>query len=146
MSSLTASYFWYKFSVAWSLMLMAGLPPPAGIWWWWQIHWSIWTAVNVKLQVKKKETGEEDSICRCFKHQGMWGEMATSSKGYLAPVFVNREGFSVGRCYSVAVPVDSVHQPVVSCGSVWILPWILENAYNNKKVNRSNWEQFSDCF
>lgn len=96
----------------------------------------------MKPQVKETETGGSRSV----DVSNGDGETATSSKGYLAPVFVNREGFSVGGRYSIPVPVDSVHQAVVPRGSVGILPGILENASHNKQVNGPTWEQFSHRF
>lgn len=51
-------------------------------------------------------------------------------------MLVHEEGLSLGRSYSVPVAVHSVHQAVVSRGSVGILPWILGNAPDNKKVEQ----------
>lgn len=108
---------------------------------------SMWDCRLRKHKLRRKIRSADISNLRACDGNGTNGwRISTSTKGYLPSVFVDKEGFSVGRSYSIPVTIDSVHQPMVSCGSVWILPWILWNAYDNKKVNRSNCEQFSDFF
>lgn len=105
---------------------------------------SMWGCRLRKDKLWRKIRSVDISNFRGCDENGTNGwETSTSTKGYLPSVFVHKEGFSVGRSYSIPVTVDSVHQPMVSCGSMWILPCILWNAHDHKKVGRSN---FSDFF
>lgn len=102
----------------------------------------MWACSLRKHKLRRKACSVDISNFRECDENGTNGwKISTLTKGYLPSVFVDKEGFSVGRSYSIPVTADSVHQPMVSCGSVWILPWILSIAYDNKKVNRSNCEQ-----